>query len=456
MLHHTLGDGRFDAYQKAAEQFTISQAYLTRKENADVEIDRVLTECLIRGRPVYLSLPTDVAYERISAARLSTPLNNEQPENDPDIEASVIESIYKLVKEADGDVAVLVDACTIRHRIKKELKEFLDKTQFPVYAAPMGKTAIDEDYPRYGGVYVGSISHPEILEKVEGAKLIISIGSMLSDFNTGNFTYHIPRGKTIELHSDRSRVLHALYPGVGFKRLLPNLTAKLAEFQEFAQKIPVPPFIFPVPNGPGDTITQAYLWPRVGQFFKPKDIIIAETGTSSFVIIDVPLPKEATLVTQVLWGSIGFTVGATLGAACAARDLQLGRTILFVGDGSLQLTVQELSTMVTNKLTPIIFVLNNSGYTIEKYIRGMHRQYNNIAMWEYTQLLKTFTKGNDVTVSYTVSTKAELDALLEDEAFNKAEKMQLVELIMPAEDAPAALSRQTELGGKTNKYGDDP
>jgi pyruvate decarboxylase len=381
MLHHTLGDGRFDAYQKAAEQFTISQAHLTRKENADIEIDRILTNCVISGRPVYLSLPTDVAYERISAARLNTPLDKEPPENDPEIEASVIKSIYRVVKEAGGDVAVLVDACAIRHRIKKELREFLEKTQFPVYVAPMGKTSIDEDYPRYGGVYVGSISHPEILEKVEGAKLIISIGSMLSDFNTGNFTYHIPKSRTIELHSDNSRVLHALYPGIGFKKLLPNLTAKLAEFKEVAQKIPVPSFVFPVPDEPNDIISQAYLWPRVGQFFKPKDIILAETGTSSFGIIDVPLPKEATLVTQVLWGSIGYTVGATLGAACAARDLQLGRTILFVGDGSLQLTVQELSTMVTNKLTPIVFVLNNSGYTIEKYIRGMHRKYNNIASW---------------------------------------------------------------------------
>lgn len=101
---------------------------------------------------MYISLPTDVAYERISTARLSTPLNKELPENDPDIEASVVESIYNLVKEAGGDVAVLVDACAIRYRIKGELRELLEKTQFPVYAAPMGKTSIDEDYPRYGGV----------------------------------------------------------------------------------------------------------------------------------------------------------------------------------------------------------------------------------------------------------------------------------------------------------------
>jgi pyruvate decarboxylase len=241
---------------------------------------------------------------------------------------------------------------------------------------------------------------------------------------------------------------------MGFKGLLPGLTAKLAEFRDVAQKIHVTPFVFTVPNEPNDIISQAHLWPRVGQFFRSKDVILAETGTSGFGIIDVPLPKESVLITQVLWGSIGYSVGATLGAACAARDLQLGRTILFVGDGSLQLTAQELSTMITNKLTPIVFVLNNNGYTIERFIRGMHRKYNDVASWDYTELLKTFTRDKDATISYTVKTKAELDALLNDEKFSKAEKMQLVEIIMLAEDAPAALSRQTELGGKTNKYGD--
>lgn len=129
--------------------------------------------------------------------------------------------------------------------------------------------------------------------------------------------------------------MHALYPGIGFKKLLPRLTVKLAEFREVAQKIAVPPFIYPIPYEPNDTISQAWLWPRIGQFLKPKDVILAETGTSLYGIMDVPLPKETTLITQVLWGSIGYTVGALLGAACGARDRSLGRTILFVGDGSL-------------------------------------------------------------------------------------------------------------------------
>ena len=91
-------------------------------------------------------------YEKISAARLRTPLNIESPENNPEIEASDVGSVYNLVKDAGGDVVVLVDACAIRRCVKVELREFLEGTRFPVYASPMGKTAIDGDYHRYGSV----------------------------------------------------------------------------------------------------------------------------------------------------------------------------------------------------------------------------------------------------------------------------------------------------------------
>jgi len=73
----------------------------------------------------------------------------------------------------------------------------------------------------------------------------------------------------------------------------------------------------------------------MGEFFKPKDVIVAETGTSSFGILDVALPHDSVFVSQILWGSIGWTVGSTLGAALAARELGLNRTILFIGDGSM-------------------------------------------------------------------------------------------------------------------------
>jgi pyruvate decarboxylase len=72
-------------------------------------------------------------------------------------------------------------------------------------------------------------------------------------------------------------------------------------------------------------------------------------GSVALLLIQLPA--------AVLWGSIGWSVGATLGAALAARE-QGRRTILFVGDGSLQLTVQEIGTMIHHGLAPILFVIN--------------------------------------------------------------------------------------------------
>jgi pyruvate decarboxylase len=171
----------------------------------------------------------------------------------------------------------------------------------------MGKTAVSENYERYGGVrlfrfclmrvfiaflkiYVGSISRPDIKEKVESAKLILSIGCLKSDFNTGNFTYSIPPSRTVELHSDHTKVQFAAFHGIGMTELLPLLTARLQPISAAARKIPVPNFTAVVPNEADDVISQAWFWPTVGTFFRPKDVIIAETGQSFtfFVLVVKP------------------------------------------------------------------------------------------------------------------------------------------------------------------------
>ncbi|KAF8917083.1 thiamine diphosphate-binding protein [Mucidula mucida] len=453
MLHHTLGDGRYNAYIKAAEQFAIAQAILENKSTAAAEIDRVLSECISHARPVYLTLPTDLVYEKVSSDRLSIPLSRLPPPNDTETEAFVLDEIVKLVDQAKGDAIILVDACGIRHDARVETNELIKATGFPVYSAPMGKTAVSENYERYGGIYVGSISHPEIKEKVESAKLILSIGSLKSDFNSGNFTYSIPTSRTVELHSSWAKVQYADFPTIGMKEILPKLSKRLAHWKPTALKLEVPKFEAIVPQEDHDIISHAWFWPRVSQFFKPKDVIVAETGTSSFGILDVPLPDQSVFVTQVLWGSIGYTVGSTLGAALAARDIGLGRTILFIGDGSLQLTVQELSTIMRKDLKPIIFVLNNTGYTIERYLHGKHRKYNDIVNWKWTSLLSVLGDAEGVkSKSYTVTNKNELSALLENAEFAAADKCQLVEVMMPMHDAPRALQVQAELSGKTNAY----
>ena len=106
-------------------------------------------------------LPTDIVHERTPATRLKTPLNIAPPANEPEIEAFVLDEIVKLVEgvtkaKEKGEVVVLVDGCAIRYCVKEEVDELVRKTGFPVFAAPMGKTALDESYERYGGVRAAS------------------------------------------------------------------------------------------------------------------------------------------------------------------------------------------------------------------------------------------------------------------------------------------------------------
>ena len=468
LLHHTLGDGRFSAFENMSKEISADSAILKSKQGAGESIDRILVTAMKSARPVYLALPTDLVHATIPADALKTPLDYSPDDNDTDAEKYVLDVAQKHIAEAKSAV-ILVDACAARHGCIAETNELIDKSGLPVFATPMGKAIVDEDHPQYGGIYVGNLTSDRIKKVVEQADVLITVGSLKSDFNSGNFSYRTPKSSTIELHSDYTTIGYSHYPGIGMKKLLPKLSALLEQNgskRRQETKGIVPKFENDLPQDSSPTITQEYLWPRMGQFFKQQDQVIVETGTSSFGMLEARLPAKTRWVSQVLWGSIGWSVGAALGVALAAREENLGRTHLFVGDGSLQLTVQEVGTMIKHGLTPYLFILNNDGYEIERQIHGAQRSYNDIAPYDHSLLLDFFgndkfqsnakSHANDVKPSrkqyYKVQSKEELDKLLKDQEFNKPDKIRLVEIMMERGDAPKALKRQAQATGEANKY----
>jgi TPP-dependent 2-oxoacid decarboxylase len=101
-------------------------------------------------------------------------------------------------------------------------------------------------------------------------------------------------------------------------------------------------------------------------------VLIAEDGTSCGAFglqlrRTVPSSRRP-------WGSIGYSVGSLLGTLAAAPDR---RHLLFVGDGSFQLTAQELPTMLRHDYVPVIFLIN-SAYTIERCYLGKTSRYNDV------------------------------------------------------------------------------
>ncbi|EKV05967.1 Pyruvate decarboxylase [Penicillium digitatum] len=448
LLHHTLGNGDFDVFTKMSAGISCYVARLNDPKDAATLIDSAIRECWIRSRPVYITLPTDLVAAKVNGDRLKTPIDLSLPKNDPEKEDYVVDVVLKYLHAAKNPV-ILVDACAIRHRALEEVRELVEKSGLPTFVTPMGKGAVNEDHKNFGGVYAGNGSNPGVSEAVESSDLILSVGAIKSDFNTTGFTYRVGQLNTIDFHSTFVRVRYSEYPDINMKGVL----RKVVERMNPLTPAPIPLITNRLPeseqSSTDQTITHKWLWPIVGQWLRAKDIVLTETGTANFGIWDTRFPANVTAISQVLWGSIGFAMGACQGAALAAKEQKDRRTILFIGDGSIQLTVQELSTILKNKLNPIVFVICNDGYTIERYIHGWDAVYNDIQPWEFVNIPKVFG-AKDNYQGYRIKTRDELNQLFADEDFNVSDKLRLVELYMPRDDAPAALKLTAEAAAQRN------
>ena len=111
---------------------------------------------------------------------------------------------------------------------------------------------------------------------------------------------------------------------------------------------------------------------------------------------------------------------------------------MLIGDGAAQLTVQELGTFSREGLCPVIVVVNNDGYTVERAIHGKTAPYNDIAGWSWTDIPKALGVANHL--AFRAETYGELD-----DAFTAAAEHQdgmvFVEVVLPRFDIPPLLAQ---------------
>jgi indolepyruvate decarboxylase len=173
-------------------------------------------------------------------------------------------------------------------------------------------------------------------------------------------------------------------------------------------------------------------------FIRPGDIILADQGTSAFGAIDLRLPADVNFIVQPLWGSIGYTLAAAFGAQTACPNR---RVIVLTGDGAAQLTSQELGSMLRDKQHPIILVLNNEGYTVERAIHGAEQRYNDIALWNWTHIPQALSLDPQ-SECWRVSEAEQLADVLEKVAHH--ERLSLIEVMLPKADIPPLLGALTK------------
>lgn len=404
LLHHTLGD--YQIPLRIYETITAASTQLVSADTAPAEIDRVLSACLSHQQPVYISLPSDVVM--MTCHRPNAFLFPPPAPSDQDALGEAIKEALGMLDQAQKPV-VIAGVELIRFKLQQAFACFLDKTGFPYVTMMLGKTVLSEHHPQFIGLFEGDRSRDYVRKRVESADCVLQLGAWMTDLNTGGFTTHLDDSKTISANIHAVKIKHHDYKNVYLHDFIRGLTEKLSRREPETLEIqcathgcvhrPTEPYR-PHATTP---LTIKRFFDRMSHFIKTDSIVIAETGVSLFSAAEMLMPDGTTFIGQTFYGSIGYTVGATLGASMAA---QARRTVLFVGDGSFQVTCQDLSTMIRNHLKPIIFLINNDGYTIERVI--CDRPYNDIQPWHYHKLVDVFGGG----VGLEVRTEGELEDAL--------------------------------------------
>lgn len=426
------------------------------------EIDRVIIEGVKSRLPVFIYIPVDVVGVQLDASRLETPLDT-SIKNESAVEDLIVKEVLNEIKIASKPI-ILGDVLTIRHGGRELARELVDLTNFQSFSTPLSKGIIDETQSSYGGVYNGTgrficvcnlfrcntdihlVSFPGVVEAVHGSDLVLNLGPLLSDSNTGGFTRDIKDSNLIQLGHAFIQIKEKKYDGVHFlpilKRLVEELKKDPKSYNLPRQQEPQlePPVLN---NSTSGEIKQSFVWQRLGRFLEPNDILLTESGTAQFGMPDSTFPPNVRYITQIFWSSIGYTVGGCLGALVAQKELNLpGRVVLIVGEGSLQMTVQEIGSYIRYGFKPVIFVINNNGYSIERAINGPKQAYNDVSMlWDHQKMLSFFGVGVQ-SKSYKCKTVEELEAVLEDDEFKHGDHIRLCEIVMDQFDYPWRLSTQ--------------
>ncbi|MDD3581786.1 MAG: thiamine pyrophosphate-binding protein [Desulfobacca sp.] len=386
LLHHTIGS--MNLQHRVFEPITAAAVILKKPEQAPQQIDATLGAGLRRRRPVYIEIPMDlVAQPCIEPGPFE--IDTTIPTDLGALAEAVAEAVTLLT--AAQNPIILAGIEVHRLRIQDALVALINHSGYAVASTLLAKSVIPESHPQFIGVYKGYLGRETVQRRVEDADLILCLGTLMTDVNLGHGTalvLDIP--KMIVANSDKVRIKHHVYDQVSLRDFMVGLTANLPQraaapmISAYAEKGGVEKFV-PVRD---QEITHKRFYQRLQHFLDLNSLLVVDTGDSIFAAADLLLPGKVPCINQSFYMSIGFSVPATLGAKLAAPER---RPVTIVGDGAFQMTAQELSTMIRHRQNPVIFLINNDGYTIE---RALHEgPYNDLHMWQYHRLTEVFNGG---------------------------------------------------------------
>lgn len=439
ILHHTIGLPDWGQEHRCFREVTCEAVQISCLDDAHEVIDHAIATALRQRLPVYISICCNLAgAEHPTFAELPVPFAiYPKVSNKASLDAAV-EAAAQFLNKAVKPVLVAGGHL----RSQKAMGAFAELTNaagYPMAAMVNAKGMVDEQHPNFIGTYWGQVSTAYAAETVESADAYLIAGAVLNDYTTTGWTLLLKDERMVRVNANTVTVAGArTYHCVVMSEFLTALAAKLKR-NDTAMRNYKRMFL-PQPVVPesveGSPLLTNVLYKHVQGLLTSNTAVLAETGDSWFNCQKLRLPTGCGYEFQCQYGSIGWSVGATLGYSVGQR-LNGKRVIASIGDGSFQVTAQDVTTMLREKANPIIFLINNGGYTIEVEIHD--GPYNVIHNWDYVALVKALDNGIDRSWATRVKTEAELVAAIEAATGEQKDKLCLIEAVTDKDDCSKEL-----------------
>ncbi len=447
LLHHTIGEKELYQSSECFKPVVRKAIVIRHFDDATAKIDEALTTCLRDRKPVYLEIACNLAAAKVPAPGPLVFPPAAGKSDSSSLTAAVDAAVAHLGHSVKPVLLAGVKlACT---GAREPFAKLADALGCAVAVMPNAKGLFPESHPGFTGTYWGEVSSPDCAEIIESSDCQIFAGPIFNDYTTTGWTALINHAKSITADPDTVTVAGVPFFNVRLADFLealaaraPKKDASLVAFKRLHEK---PTAV--IPASEDSPLSLRELRAHVQALVGADTHLVVETGDSWFNGQKLTLPDGAGYHFQMQYGSIGWSTGATLGVSLAAGAHK--RVIAMIGDGSFQLTAQEVSTMIRYQANPIIFLLNNRGYTIEVEIHD--GPYNNIKNWDYAGLVGVFNAGEGNGLGLRATTSAELAS-----AIDKAKKHDGLVLIECALDRDDCTKELLEWGSRVAKANSRP
>lgn len=441
-MHHTLGDGDFKHFMRMASEVSAAVAAL-HPATAATDIDRVIRTAVIHRKPGYLMLPVDVS--TMPATPPSRPLDVDSHVSSPDVEALFKEAVTDFMR--GKSVTVLADIMAERLGAVQDVRALVTETKFPFASLMWGKAVLDETEPNFAGIYVGGLSAKHTRSVVEDAEVLVCAGVEFTDTTTGIYSHQIDFGRVINIGAESTSIAERHYAPLTMASALNIVKEVSLELGLKGTPFEAPTSEEPLPDITDDALTQDVLWKVLSSNLDEKNTVVVDMGTSFFGMATRKFPRDSRFIGMPLWGSIGYSIPALLGAAMADTD---SRGVLMVGDGSAQLTIQEIGTIIREGVNPVVFLINNDGYTIERSIHGVEAEYNDITAYDWSKIPAAFGGTDANTLTLRAATVREFDEACHLAKENR-DKLVFIEVVTAPMDMPELLEKFGAQAAQLNK-----